>query len=94
MTTGLRAFAFADDFFEHDGFFWGPVSGVLIMTRKARDGAELHAKYLKRSFTLSRFALPVWVPEFFEPDAPELALWFIGHALKRDVALAMVPERA
>ena len=99
MTTGIRAYAFADEFFEHDGYYWGPVSGILVMHTKRAVPAQnrIEAKqrtYRKDSFTLGGFALALWVPEFLAPDSRELALWFIGNAMKPDVAFAMVPERA
>ena len=91
MTTGLRAYAFTDEFFDHDGWYWGPVSGFLVMVAEVR-GEKVQRTYKKESFTLNRFALPIWVPAMFAPDGPEMALWFIGNALKPDVALAMVPK--
>ena len=91
MTTGIRAYAFADEFFDHDGWYWGPVSGFLVM-RGEIDGRKVQRTYRKDSFTLAGFALPLWVPDLFKADARELALWFLGHGLKPDVALAMVPD--
>lgn len=93
MTTGLRAYAFTDEFFDHDGYHWGPVSGILVMVAEM-NGERVQRTYRKDSFTLGGFALAIWVPAEFDPESRELALWFIGNAMKRDVALAMVPERA